>query len=245
MKTLTLLSIAVFGFTLTACQWLQQAESLSINSPLDTYGKAYRKALADFKAAYPEELQLFKDAVIAYYAALPETAPDFDEVCLSRDWKIWQQLADDGKLNALPEKLRKSETGAPGDVYIALWEEISHETDATNTPQNLLRRKAICNLYNYELANNQCSMPPGIINYLRIEQAKLILIPHTDESTGLQGFDLCVRPETLSPHHLAVWEWYTQETQRRKQLGTWQYEHKAELLQEYYKRLNSNAPASD
>ena len=239
MKTLTLLSVAVFGFTLTACQGLQQAESLSITSPLDTYGKVYRKALADFKAAYPNELQLFKEAVIAYYAALPETAPDFDEVCLSREWKIWQQLADDGKLNALPEKLRKSETGAPGDVYIALWEEISHETDAANTPQNLLRRKAICNLYNYELANDQCSMPPGIINYLRIEQAKLILIPHTDEETGLLHFDLCVRPETLSPHHAEVLEWYTQEVKHLKNTRVWKPEQKDKLLQEYYKRLNS------
>jgi len=151
--------------------------------------------------------------------------------------ELWEQFVKDGKLNALPKDRRQ----APGGMLIALWEEIAAETDTSDTPENLRRRKAICNLYNYELAHNDCSMPPSTQHYIpaHIEHANIVCIPHPDEKLALRGYDCYVRHETLSPKHQEVVRWYKGERKKLFDNNEWWTEKQDTLLQEYHRRLNN------
>ena len=222
---------------MTACQWQSAEKAAILANPLECFGEGYRNDLADFRAKYPQELHLYKTALIDCYAGLPEAAYGLDNHPQDRDMELWVQFVKAGKLNALPIDRRQ----APGGMLIALWEEIAAETDAADTPENLRRRKAICNLYNYELAHNDCSMPPSIQHYIpaHIEHANIICIPHSDEKLALRGYDRYVRPETLSPKHQQVARWYKEERAKLFNNNEWWTEKQKTLLQEYHRRLNN------
>ena len=206
--------------------------------PVASYGISYRESLAEFRAAYPEALAAFKSELIRSYAALQEEAPPQDNLPLELDVRIWRRLAGTKAFKALPEDLRKSAHGCPHGVYIALWEEIAAETDTSPEPENQLRRKAICNLYQYELAIDQCSMPPGVEAYIVscLPQAGILEIPHPNRETGMSGYTYCVRSETLSPEQLQLIAWLRKAIDELPSDAPDRYEQKQQLLREYYQR---------
>ena len=202
------------------------------------FGASYRESLAEFRAAYPEALDAFKSELIRSYAALQEEAPAQDNLPLELDVRIWKRLAGTNAFKALPEELRKTAHGCPHGVYIALWEEIAAETDSTDESERLFRRKAICNLYQYELAIDQCSMPPGVEAYIVscLPQAGILEIPHPNREPGMSGYTYCVRSETLSPEQLQLIAWLRKAIDELPSDAPDRYEQKQQLLREYYQR---------
>ena len=221
----------------------QQTQRPLVVNPMEVFGASYREQLEQYKAAYPVELAAYKAALIQEYAKLPETEPNFDEVPLNLEAKIWKKLAAAGKLKSLPAEERLSDYGCPHDVYVALWEEIASETDMADTPENLARRKAICNLYNYELALDECSMPPSVKHYIpeHLNHAGIVFMPHPVKEYGMNGNTLYVRRETLSAAQLEIEDWRAKKLDsiynryRDSSIG-WCEAHDA-LLAEYYRRL--------
>ena len=219
-----------------ACQ--QSALKPLVFAPVASYGVSYRERLAEFRAAYPEALAAFKAELIRSYAALSEEAPAQANLPLELDARIWKHLAETNTFNELPEELRRSVTGCPYGVYTALWEEIAAETDTSPEAENLLRRKAICNLYQYELAMDECSMPPGVQACIAfyLPQAGILEIPHPDRETGLSGGTCYVRSETLSPRQLEHIAWLRTAIDELPSDAPDRFEQKQQLLLEYYQR---------
>ena len=189
-----LLLIILSSLAIGACQ---QTELQLIN-PLDSYTEGYRADLTEFRKKYPQETAEFKTELIQGYASLKEMDRLPENNNLYHDIAIWKQLVKDGKLDALPADIRDHKYGAPFGVYAALWEEIAQETTTANTPENLQRRIALCNLYNYELATSNCSIPPGERYMIApfLTQAGICIIP--DPVHGKSGIDIYVRQETIS-----------------------------------------------
>ena len=229
-----LLLLFLLALAIVACQ---QTEPQLVN-PLDSYTKGYREDLAEFRKKYPQETADFKRALIQGYASLNETnrLPEDDNLYLYI--AVWKQLVKDGKLNALPAEIRNHEYGAPFGVYAALWEEIAKETTTATTPENLQRRIALCNLYNYELATSNCNIPPGE-NYMIspfLTQAGIYKIP--DPVYGKSGIDIYVRQETISAEQRALAAWYYQELISAHSLPADEYVKKAKKLpEEYFRKL--------
>lgn len=149
-----------------------------------------------------------------------------------------ERLAETNTFNELPEELRRSVTGCPYGVYTALWEEIAAEIDTSPEAENLLRRKAICNLYQYELAMDECSMPPGVQACIAfyLPQAGILEIPHPDRETGLSGCTCYVRSETMSPRQLEHIAWLRTAIDELPSDAPDRFEQKQQLLCEYYQR---------
>ena len=237
-----LLTTIFSAILLPSCQ---QTSVPQVVNPMEDFGALYREKLAQFKAAYPAELAIYKETLIQEYAKLPETPPSFDTLPYSLEPKIWKKLANAGKLNSLPAEERLSEYGCPHDVYVALWEEIAAETDMAATPENLARRKAICNLYNYELALDECSMPPSVKHYIpeHLNHAGIVCMPHPVKKYGMHGNTLYVRRETLPAAQLEIEDWRAKETTAsyarfRNNSSGWSEANDA-LLAEYYRRLET------
>ena len=207
------------------------------------FGASYRESLAEFRAAYPEALDAFKSELIRSYAALQEEAPAQDNLPLELDVRIWKRLAGTNAFKALPEELRKTAHGCPRGVYIALWEEIAAETDSTDESERLFRRKAICNLYQYELAIDECSMPPGVQAYIgfHLPRISILEIPHPDQATGMSGCTYYVRSETLTPSQLQHIVWLRKTIDKISADAPDRSEQKQQLLLEYYQRCAKNA----
>ena len=240
MKSHTLLSVSILvGCLLTACQWQQQDAPKPINY-VEEYENRYRNEYANFRKNYPQELQLFKDALIQGYAVLPEN-PDENEITYNTDGKIWQQLINNGKLNALPNEMRAPSSTPPYGILIILWEEIAAETSPTPTPQNILRRKAICNLYNHELFSDSVGFPPGIDDFIHkyTLDAGIYCLPHYSEPTGMKLFDSYIRKETLSPQEIQIADWYTQEVHRMIQNEEYHADNTHRLRADYYRKIKA------
>ena len=241
INSIALLFVGMFGACfIPSCQ--QTPRPLVVN-PIEDFGASYREELAQFKASYPAELAAYKAALIQEYAKLPETPPNFDILPQSLEPKIWKKLAAAGKLKALPAEERLSDCGCPHEVNVALWEEIASETDMSDSSENLARRKAICNLYNYELALDECSMPPSVKHYIpeHLNHAGIVFMPHPVKEYGMNGNTLYVRRETLPAAQLEIEDWRAKKLDsiyncyRDSSIG-WCEAHDA-LLAEYYRRL--------
>ena len=220
-----------------ACQ--QSALKPLVFDPVASYGVSYRERLAEFRAAYPEALAAFKAELISSYAALQEEPPAQDNLPLELDARIWKRLARTAAFKALPEELRRPAAhGCPHGIYTALWEEIAAETDTSPEPENQLRRKAICNLYQYELAIDECSMPPGVQAYIvfYLPQAGILEIPHPNRETGMSGCTCYVRSETLTPEQMLHIAWLRKAIDALPADAPDRYEQKQQLLLEYYQR---------
>lgn len=219
-----------------ACQ--QSSPQPLLFDAVASFGAKYRESLAEFRAAYPEALAAFKAELIRSYAALQEEAPAQDNLPLELDARIWKHLAGTKAFKALPEELRRAEHGCPHGIYTALWEEIAAETDTSPESENQLRRKAICNLYQYELAIDECSMPPGVEAYIVscLPQAGILEIPHPNRETGMSGYTYYVRSESLSPEQLQLIAWLRKAIDELPSDAPDRYEQKQQLLREYYQR---------
>ena len=219
-----------------ACQ--QSLPQPLVVDPVVLFGASYRESLAEFRAAYPEALAAFKSELIRSYAALQEEAPAQDKLPLELDIRIWKRLAGTSAFKALPEELRQ----CPHGVYTALWEEIAAETDSTEESEKALRRKAICNLYQYELAMDECSMPPGVQAYIGfyLPRISILEIPHPDQSTGMSGYTYYVRSETLSSSQLQHIVWLRKAIDGIPADAPDRYEQKQQLLLEYYQSCARN-----
>ena len=220
-----------------ACQ--QPSPQPLLFDAVASFGASYRESLAEFRAAYPEALAAFKAELISSYAALQEEPPAQDNLPLELDARIWKRLARTAAFKALPEELRRPAAhGCPHGIYTALWEEIAAETDTSPEPENQLRRKAICNLYQYELAMDECSMPPGVQACIAfyLPQAGILEIPHPDRETGLSGCTCYVRSETLSPWQLEHIAWLRTAIDELPSDAPDRFEQKQQLLREYYQR---------
>lgn len=151
-----------------------------------------------------------------------------------------KKMANSPSFKSIPEAVSHAAGGCPHGVYTALWEEIAAETDTSDTPENLQRRKALCHLYNYELAIDQCSMPPGVSVYIRPhwEHAGILCIPHSNREWGMNGYTRCVRRETLSSAQQKLEAWYTAESERIRRDNQLhpaeRVKHLDALLREYY-----------
>ncbi len=203
-----------------------------------SFGISYRESLAEFRAAYPEALAAFKAELIRSYASLQVDAPAQYNLPLELDARIWKRLAGTKAFKPLPEELRGAEHGCPHGIYTALWEEIAAETDTSPEPENQLRRKAICNLYQYELAIDECSMPPGAEAYIvfYLPQASILEIPHPNRETGLSGCTYYVRSETLPPRQLQHIAWLRKAIDGIPADAPDRYSQKQQFLLEYYQR---------
>lgn len=208
---------------------------------LEEYSCLYREQLADFRANYPEALAAFKEELVRAYAALPGQRKPHTDTVETPDIRVWKKLASTRLFRELPAKVRDDEHGCPYGIYTALWEEIAAETDTSATPENLSRRKAICNLYNHELEEEQCSMPPGVKNYIapHLEHAGISIIPHPQRESGMAGFCRYVRTETLSPGQRELVLWYHSELARLRSNSITFSEKQDALLAEYYQRLST------
>lgn len=227
---------ALWAVGLGACQ--QPSPKPLLFDVVASFGITYRESLAEFRAAYPEALAAFKAELIRSYAALQVDAPAQDNLPLGLDARIWKRLAGTKAFKSLPEELRGSEHGCPHGVYTSLWEEIAAETDTSPEIENQLRRKAICNLYQYELAIDECSMPPGVEVYIGfyLPQAGILEIPHPNRKTGLSGCTYYVRSETLTPEQLQHIAWLRNAIDGIPADAPDRYAQKQQLLREYYQR---------
>lgn len=205
---------------LVSCQQEQMSRPLMQN-PIERYGAEYRANLEEFRTLYPEAFSDFKDALIGSYAELPEEGISYEQLPLDLDRVVWKKLVKSASFKELPLDIRSSAFGCPYGLYVALWEEIAAETDTSDSAENLKRRKAICNLFNYELEISECGMPPGVQFYIapHIEHANIVHIPHSTPELGMKGHTRYVRKENLSP--------------RQQELVTWYLSAKTRIYQEY------------
>lgn len=229
---------------LCSCQH-ESSPGSSIPDLVEQYGVEYRKNLAEFRRKYPAVLAEFKQALISAYAALPETVVDDDDYMPNLEYKVWKKMRETPSFESLPPDIRNSEFGLLHGVYEALWEEIAAETDSSDSPENVKRRKAICNLYNYELEMSECCIPPKLECYIypHVEKVGIVRVPHLNPEWGLKGNTRYVRMETLSPKHQELVKWYIAArahlfSQYSSQTDVLQ-EKRDSLLSEYYSRWNA------
>lgn len=232
---------------LAACVCCQQREEpvpIPVN-PIEQYRTHYREQLAEFKSRYPEALAAFREAIIFAYASLPETGYVTAELPLELDRKVWNKLAASPAFEPLPKDAHRATIGCPHGVYVALWEEIAAETDTSDTSENLQRRKAICNLFNYELALDESGMPPGVEDYIspHREHSDIFYLPHPKQEIGMCGNMCYVRREALSAEQQTLAVWFSSERARIRenaQFNSIVFVNREEgLLTEYYQRLQA------
>ena len=229
---------------LCSCQH-ESSTGSSVPDLVEQYGVEYRKNLAEFRRKYPAALADFKQALISAYAALPETVVDDDDYMPNLEYRVWKKLRETPSFESLPPDIRNSEFGLLHGVYEALWEEIAAETDSSDSPENVKRCKAICNLYNYELEKSECCMPPKLEYYIypHVEKVGIVRVPHLNPEWGLKGNTRYVRMETLSPKHQELVKWYIAASahlfsQYSSQSGVL-HEKLDSLLLDYYSRWNA------
>lgn len=222
---------------LSACCFQQKPTEPLVVDPIAIYTETYRNALAEYRSKYPQEYEMLKQAYIEAYAALPEYPTNWKEVYHDIEGSVWEKAVAQGRI---ADSSKEAKTHFIAEIYPAMWEEIMLSTDSSNTPQQVKQRKAICNIANFTIYPNECSMPPWVrINYS--DNCGIVCLPHPKAHTEeWRDHYYLVRLESLSAEEQELAQWYDAENKALYKLRTQDYEDfskkQKSLNEEYAKR---------